>query len=184
MPPEEGPPQPWRSFFGDFDELISEPVHLHCFGGFAVIHAYGVARTTNDCDFVSLIPYPLLQRVSEIGGQGSELHRRHRVYLDPVNVAATPDSYTDRLVPLFPGSWKRVELFALEAHDLALAKLERNLERDRDDVQRLARAGHLKPDVLRERYEKELRPNLLSREEWHDQTLRLWIESYWPEYVF
>jgi hypothetical protein len=37
---------------------------------------------------------------------------------------------------------------------LALSKLERNFERDRDDVQRLARAGHLRPEVLSERYYK------------------------------
>jgi hypothetical protein len=30
--------------------------------------------------------------------------------------------------------------FALEAHDLALSELERNWERDRDDVRQLARA--------------------------------------------
>lgn len=104
MPVEERPPEPWRSFLADFDELISEPVHLHCFGGFAVIHAYGVARTTNDCDFVSSIPYPLMKHVSELGGKGSELHKRHRVYLDPVTVATTPESYEDRLVPTW--SWR------------------------------------------------------------------------------
>jgi hypothetical protein len=76
--------------------------------------------------------------------------------------------------------WKPL-LFALEAHDLALSKLERNGERDRDDVQRLARAGHLKPEVLRERYYSELRPNLLAHEDRHDLTLQLWLESYWPE---
>jgi hypothetical protein len=182
MPPENGPPEPWRSFFDDLDKLLSEPIQLRCFGGFAVIYAFGVARTTNDCDFVSVIPYPSLKRVSEFGGEGSDLHIRHHVYLHQVTVATPPESYEDRLIPLFPGLWKRVELFALEAHDLALAKLERNFDRDRDDVQRLARAGHLKPDVLGERYEKELRP-LLSREKWHDGTLRMWIESYWPEYV-
>jgi hypothetical protein len=178
----EGPPEP--SFFRDIDEFVTEPVSLHCFGGFAAIHAYGVGRTTSDCDIIHLIPYPLLREIVEFAGKGSELHRRHRVYLDPVSIATAPESYEERLGPLFPGFWKRVELLALEAHDLALAKLERNIERDRDDVQRLARAGHLKPDVLRERYEKELRPNLLARQDWHDQTLRLWIESYWPEYVF
>lgn len=84
MPSEEGLAQPWRSFFDDLDELIREPVHLHCFGGFALIHAF----------------------------------------------------------------------------------------------QRLARAGHLSAHVLRERYQNELRPSLLTREGWHDQTLELWIESY------
>ncbi|HVV44477.1 MAG TPA: hypothetical protein VHC72_04705 [Bryobacteraceae bacterium] len=62
-----------------------------------------------------------------------------------------------------------------------MTKLERNAERDRDDVQRLARAGHLDREILRRRYYDELRPNLLSREKCHDETLRLWIESCWPE---
>jgi hypothetical protein len=58
-------------------------------------------------------------------------------------------------------------------------KLEQNQDRDRDDVQRLARAGHLNPKVLKERYYNELRPNLPSHEARHDLTRRLWLESYW-----
>ena len=81
---------------------------------------------------------------------------------------------------MFSGAWRRLRLFALEAHDLALSKLERNMERDRDDVQQLARAGHLRADILRERYYAELRPNLLAHEARHDLTLQLWLESYWP----
>jgi hypothetical protein len=80
---------------------------------------------------------------------------------------------------MFPGTWRRLHLFALEAHDLALSKLERNYERDRDDVQQLARAGHLRPEVLSERYYHELRP-LVTNESRHDLTLRLWLDSYWP----
>lgn len=80
---------------------------------------------------------------------------------------------------MFPGAWIHLQVFALEAHDLALSKLERNIERDRDDVQQLARAGHLKAEILRERYYTELRPNLVAHEEWHDLTLQLWLESYW-----
>jgi hypothetical protein len=56
----------------------------------------------------------------------------------------------------------------------------RNIERDRDDVQELVRAGHLKREVLRERYTNELRPNLMAHEARHDLTLQLWIESDWP----
>lgn len=72
---------------------------------------------------------------------------------------------------------QRLRLFALEVHDLALTKLERNREKDRQDVEDLARAGRLDPETLRERYEKELRPNLLSHVERHDLTLKLWLES-------
>jgi len=45
--------------------------------------------------------------------------------------------------------------------------------------ERLAAAGHLHPQVLKERYEKELR-GYLARPEREDLTLKLWIESYWP----
>jgi hypothetical protein len=47
-------------------------------------------------------------------------------------------------------------------HDLALSKLEWNHEQDRSDVQMLAQARLLKRDALRERYHRELRPNLIS----------------------
>jgi hypothetical protein len=74
---------------------------------------------------------------------------------------------------MFNGRWFHLQLFALEAHDLALAKLERNYERDFSDVLALARNGHLKIDILEQRYFAELRPNLLSRIPYHDKTLAI-----------
>lgn len=85
-----------------------------------------------------------------------------------------------RLLPVFEGQWTHLKLFALEAHDIALSKLERNYERDRDDVQRLAVAGLIDAQVLKERYRKELRL-YLARPEREDLTLNLWIEAYWPD---
>jgi hypothetical protein len=170
MPRIEEPAEPWRSFFADVDSRLSEEVQLHCCGGFVATQIYGIARTTSDVDFLGVVPN-LRNDLIEIGGKG---------YLDAVTVATPPENYEERLVPMFPGAWRRLRLFALEAHDLALSKLERNIERDRDDVQQLARAGHLRADILRERYYAELRPNLLAHEARHDLTLRLWLESYWP----
>jgi hypothetical protein len=138
MPRIEQPPEPWRSFFAEVDARLAEDVQLHCCGGFVVTQAYGVARTTSDVDFLGVVPN-VWSHVTGIGGKGSALHRKHKVYLDAVTVATPPENYEDRLVPMFPGAWVRLSLFALEAHDLALSKLERNLERDRDDVQQLAR---------------------------------------------
>jgi hypothetical protein len=178
MPRVEEPPEPWRSFFADVDARLAEDVRLHCCGGFVVTQLYGVARTTSDVDFLGVVPY-VVSSLTDIAGQGSALHRKHKVYLDAVTVATPPEDYADRLVPMFPGAWRRLSLFALEAHDLALSKLERNIERDRDDVQQLARAGKLNPEILKERYYGELRPNLLAHEAQLDLTLRLWLESYW-----
>jgi hypothetical protein len=118
-------------------------------------------------------------QLTDIAGKGSASHRKHRIYLDAVTVARPPEDYETRLVPMFPGAWRQLRLYALEAHDLALSKLERNLERDRGDVHALARAGHLKPEILKERYYKELRPHLLAHEARHDLTLQLWLEAYW-----
>ena len=61
-----------------------------------------------------------------------------------------------------------------------LSKLERNAERDRDDFYRLARAGYIDREVLRQRYVEELRPYLLGKQPWHDKTLELWLEMAWP----
>lgn len=178
MPPIEEPPEPWRSFFADVDARLSENVHLHCCGGFVVTQLYGVARTTSDVDFLGVVPN-VWRNLIEIAGKGSALHRKHKVYLDAVTVATPPENYEERLVPMFPGTWAHLRLDALAAHDLALSKLERNLDRDRDDIQRLAHAGHLKPEILKQRYYDELRPNLGNQDR-HDLTLQLWLESYWP----
>jgi len=174
----EEPPEPWRSFFAEVDAKLTQNVQLHCCGGFVVTQLYGVARSTSDIDFLGVVPN-LWSELKRIGGKGSALHQKHKVYLDAVTIATPPENYEERLLPLFPNSWARLQLFALEAHDLALSKLERNLERDRDDVQRLAQAGHLNAEVLKDRYYAEVRPNLPAHEDRHDLTLKLWLESYW-----
>jgi hypothetical protein len=73
-----------------------------------------------------------------------------------------------------------LRLYSLEAHDLALTKLERNADVDRQDVMSLAQARYLDPRTLRDRYVSELRPNLASGVEKHDLTLTLWTEMCWP----
>lgn len=49
-----------------------------------------------------------------------------------------PEYYEDRLTEMFPQVFERLRLLALDSYDLALSKLERNIERDRDDVKHLA----------------------------------------------
>jgi hypothetical protein len=77
---------------------------------------------------------------------------------DRRNVSGLDSGHSLAMPPLFPGHWRRLELLAFEAHDLALAKLERNFERDRDDVKRLAAGGFLDRDTLIQRYHSEVRP--------------------------
>ena len=69
-----------------------------------------------------------------------------------------------------------MRLYALDPIALALSKLERNAERDREDYLSLYHAGLIDLDVLRARYLAELRPYLLTREGWHDRTLDFWVD--------
>jgi hypothetical protein len=91
------------------DSRLSGEVQLHCCGGFVVTQLYGVARTTSDVDFLGVVPN-MGGDLTEIAGKGSALHRKHKVYLDAVTVATPPENYEERLVPMFPGAWRRLRI--------------------------------------------------------------------------
>ena len=112
----------------------------------------------------------------ELGMQGGPLHKKYKVYLDRVGVAKVPENYESRLTEIFPKTFEHLRLFALDPYDLALSKLERNIQRDRDDVKHLARTVPLDLEVLKERYQEELRWQLGNPER-EDLTLRLWIDA-------
>jgi hypothetical protein len=136
---------------------------------------YGAPRLTADVDVFLTAPGNVGQ-LPRLAGKGSALHRRHGVYLDFVAIASVPEDYEQRLTEMFPGTFRHLRLLAFDPYDVALAKLERNLQRDRDDVKHLARTIPFDFDVLRERYEKELRP-LLGNPAREDLTLQLWLEA-------
>jgi hypothetical protein len=99
-------------------------------------------RGTSDIDFLSVTAVSADDNVEVLGGLGSDLHKKYRVYLQYVGIATPPCDYADRLQCMFPGCWwAKLQLFALDPIDLALYKLERNSDRDREDVLRLAQAG-------------------------------------------
>lgn len=165
---------PWRSFLHELDERVDEPMELHCLGGFVIAELYDFARVTADVDVLQ-VQGSTSATLARLAGRGSDLHRRHKVYLDIVTVATVPENYQERLVDLFPGEFSKLRLLALERHDLVLAKLARNIDRDREDVQRLATGPGLDPTVLKERYQTELRYQS-GRPEREDLTLALWLE--------
>lgn len=175
--PHAIPAQPWRSFLRDLDDQLKATIELSCLGGFVVTQQYGIGRETSDIDFLSIVAGSPEDNVEAMAGLGSPLFKKYRVYMQYVGVVTPPCDYATRLQPMFPNeTWKRLRLFALDATDIALSKLERNFERDRDDVLCLARAGFLNAKTLRARYYEEVRPYILSKHEWHDETLNLWLQ--------
>lgn len=152
--------EPWRSFLSSVDENLQDDVALHCLGGFVVTMLYGLARSTADVDVITIAPGGVGNYLRSLAGKGSELHRMSGVYLDFVAIAPVPEDYEQRLTEMFPGTFKHLRLFACDPYDVALSKLERNIQRDRDDVRYLARTIPFDLRTLKERYETELRPIL------------------------
>jgi uncharacterized nucleotidyltransferase DUF6036 len=97
------------------------------------------------------------------------------VFICSTSIVTVPENYEDRLRTIFPAAYRRLEFFALEAHDITLSKLERNSARDREDVKYLGRIVPLDLKILEDRYVQELRPYLANVKR-HDLTLRLWLE--------
>jgi hypothetical protein len=174
-------PSPWAAFLGELDDLLDEAFELHCIGGFAVVVGYGLPRATNDLDYRTLVPYNRINDFQEIAGPGSALARKHKVYVQHTGVESIPENYDERLTELTPGRFKNLRFFIPDPYDLVLSKLSRNAGRDREDVEFLAKAKHLDPAVLRERYEKELRPILIGPQSQHDATLEFWLEAYFAK---
>ena len=146
------PPAPWHLFFRDIDRTLDHPVAVQCIGGFAIAMLYGLPRPTVDIDFLSVVPADEIGWLEALAGMGSALHGKHGVYVHHVGIVTVPECYEDRVIPIFPDAYRRVRLTGLEAHDLALSKLERNSGRDREDVKFLARAVPLDLRILEDRY--------------------------------
>jgi hypothetical protein len=180
MPPPDlnnPPPEPWHSFFKELDAFASEEIRLECVGGFVLIRLYGLPRPTADVDVFSMAPLQQGKLLLEKAGPGSELHNKHKVYLQYVGgIASVPFNYDERLVEMCAGIYNRLRFFALEPHDLALTKLSRNDPKDREDVLYLARTVPLDLETLKTRYIEELRPSLTGPPGRHDATLDLWLE--------
>src|SRR5437879_2626129 len=138
--PHDRPPEPWHSFFAEIDGTFDHQVVLHCIGGFAIAMLHGLPRPTVDVDCLTVIPVEDTAPLLSLAGEGSELHKQYAVYIQHVGIVTVPENYNDRLILIFPSAFRQVVLLGLEAHDLALSKLERNSARDREDVQYLARA--------------------------------------------
>lgn len=175
MPSFEEMPEKWRKFLEELDAAATAETRLDCMGGFAVTQWYGFSRETIDLDALVLAPRDQSDALLEKARKGSQLHKTSHLYLDYVAWAKVPENYEDRLAEMFAGHFRYLRLCVLDPYDLALAKLERNEQRDRDDVKYLARTIPLDPAVLKARYEKELRWQMGIPER-EDLTMKLWLE--------
>lgn len=71
-------PSPWREFLDKLDQALSEPVELHCIGGFVISSLYGLPRPTGDVDYVSAIPRNRIEELERLAGRDSKLARKNQ----------------------------------------------------------------------------------------------------------
>src|SRR4051812_5355432 len=108
--PAKSIPEPWQSFLSDIDGSLHEDVHLHCLGGFVVTLVYDLARSTVDVDVIAVTPRSEIESLMSLAGEGSGLHRKHKVYLQLVGVATVPDNYEERMTEISPGRFNYLRL--------------------------------------------------------------------------
>lgn len=168
--------EPWFSFLKELDQLATTTVRLDCIGGFVVTTLYGLSRPTGDVDVLEIAPRSMAAEFAKVAMQGGPLFKKYGIYLDQVSVAQPPYDYESRQCEMFPGAFRHLRLMALDPYDLALTKLERNIQRDRNDVLYLARTVPFDLSILQDRYRTEQRPYLGNpiRE---DSTLELWMDA-------
>lgn len=173
-------PEPWLSFLRRIDEKLEVSVEIHCLGGFVLMVLWDLPRPTGDIDVVEVAPKGATPQLMEIGGEGSDLSREYGLQIHRVGIAEYPEDYVLRLIELTPTEFRRLRIRAFDATDVALAKLARNSQRDREDVAFLAKRGALSREELQSRFSRELRPHLgnPSRDA---LTLELWLEELFPQ---
>jgi hypothetical protein len=77
---------PGAAFLNDLDSQLTQATEIHCFGGFVVSELYGFDRPTADVDILETTNGTDPATLARLAGQGSELHRRHKIYLDVVAI--------------------------------------------------------------------------------------------------
>lgn len=172
--------EPWLSFLYDVDKALTQPVEVHCCGGFVMSVLWELSRPTGDVDFIDIFPSDAVHELLAIAGEDSELARRYHLKFHRVTISQCPEGYVSRLVDISPENIRNLRLRALEIHDLVLAKLSRNSPRDRADVEYLAGKGALCRQTLEDRFDAELRPYLLN-EERETTTMNLWLEEFFED---
>ena len=85
---------------------MPEKIELECFGGFVITQIYGLARTTADVDVISINPKNQSGFLFDLAGEGSNLHRKYKIYLDWVGIAQLPENYDERLTEIFADTFR------------------------------------------------------------------------------
>ncbi len=147
-------------FFRELDQRwlpsVATPLTLRLIGSTALFAQTAYVRHTKDSDVIETaeVTPPVRAELERLGGKGSELHLRHRMFVEVVGAAFPflPREPAWRAVnPLVP-PLQHLHFEALDVVDVAVAKLARYNLNDRGDIRAMADLDLVDPDYFLERF--------------------------------
>jgi hypothetical protein len=141
-----------RTFLHAVDRRLTSRVRVVIIGGSAAALAFGVTSTTDDIDTLQTMQAELGEAVRQAAADTGL-----RIPMRTSTVADVPHDYEDRLERHLP-ELRRLEVWVLEKHDLALSKSIRCTDNDRQQIQELHLRVGLSFDILVERFRTEVHP--------------------------
>lgn len=172
------------AFLRDIDdklggENLKTKVDLYVLGGAAAVIAYGSPRGTRDIDGY-LESRRVSTKLEEWAGEGKELSTKHNgIYFQPANLVIMliedPD-WRERASEVYKGELKNMKVFVISKEDLILSKLSRYNDRDREDINFLARKNAIDPKKLIAYY-KSARQYFVGDLKRLDQTFNVVLEE-------
>lgn len=170
-------PAEWNHYLAEIGKHILIPVEVHCIGGFAAMGRYGARFAAKEIHYVATVPPRGVETLRILGGEDSEMARRHGLSLQFSGNAEYIEDYERRLEPIFSGRFGNLRLYAMEAHDLVLAALDSRHAADLAVMGYLVRSRFLKKRVLKRRYKEGLRP-YVAQPQRLDRIVQGWLEQY------
>ncbi len=154
------PLSPIRAFLSEidrsWDHTTSERIPLRVIGSTALMLLAEYERGTKDSDILkaAALTEPVQQRLLELAGPGTRLHRKHRLYLDFVTPGITflPRPPLFHPVPDLDASLRHFEVQALDVVDTVVGKLKRFAANDLSDIQAMVDLDLVDPGRLLERF--------------------------------
>jgi len=136
-------------FLGCLDTHLSQPTELIMIGGAAASLAYGIDRTTTDIDITETTSG--FEEALRLARQETGLN----VPFQQVGIWDGPYCFEDRL-EVVDLKLRKLRVLVPEKHDLALMKVVRGQENDRDAIRQIAGKMGLDEKTLVDRFTREM----------------------------
>ena len=105
-------PKPWPDFLKEIEAQLSQPVKLHCLGGFVPTALYGIPRFTADLDYIDAAPATAADELEKIAGRASTLGKKYKLFVQNVGIADLPENYER-----FPDAFQFIKDVAVDWDD-------------------------------------------------------------------